>query len=219
MDGTDTSQFYYQSADGKECGPVSLDELAVLQAARQVRAFTKVRPADSMVWRAAVDMAELASVFYPFPSSSDAAAVGKPLAQVTAAELPSVITYLVKRFANWIFFLLVYLPVSAWIVGALWSLWSAYYNFSQVMNLLPTTPSFSLHFAAQAVVLLLGCIAPLIVWICFRKKKLNFRRFVISEFAAYGAWFAIIVVGSVLVEKGAMDQFVQQMPSVFRPFW
>jgi hypothetical protein len=160
-----TEEYFYEDLNGNECGPFSFRTISDLLAARRINGGTKVRKGSLRIWTHAADVPELQQFFFKTskPGQKDDA-ITKPLAQLSADDLPKVVSHFFVRYLDWLFFLLVYIPMTLTLLWMIFGLmWFGYW-----MRQLPAWTPFD--FTVPTLCYGAACVLPILVWRCYRKK-------------------------------------------------
>src|SRR3954454_7515362 len=96
--------FFYRPIGGIEIGPVAIGELGRLISEKRVTAITQVRESGCLIWRYANDFPVLSRFFAPSQQNAAGDPFSKPLVQLTARDLPQMLSPYVRIATNCLFF-------------------------------------------------------------------------------------------------------------------
>jgi hypothetical protein len=196
MAGTPPNLFFYRPVGGMEQGPVPIDELRRLIANKRITAITQIRENGCLIWKYAADFSSLAQFLTPKPQNTAGDPFSKPLAQLTARDLPNLIRPYLRTFTNWAFFLgyapatlsilfqSAYLLITGRSIREMYALWGL-----RMPQIIPVW-----LFVLLGICLVAMCVGPLVAWFAYAKRSLSWVRFILTWGGTYAVPMATMAV-------------------------
>lgn len=97
--------YLVRGADGKQYGPVGLEQLSAWARERRIQANAEVKRSDMEYWAAAGDFAELQPAFVEFSGSAPLSKGAAPAALVGARKAPAALAPRLKSSASWFYWI------------------------------------------------------------------------------------------------------------------
>jgi hypothetical protein len=183
MSEVSEKSYFYRVIGGSETGPVTLREMADLITLKRVSGINQVRENGCYLWRYASDVPEFNFYQNLSSGSSEPRIESKRLSELTVSDVPKVFEPYFRILTNCGFFLnYVVISLDVIFVAGYWVLISIGLRSLK----LPLSGRF-MATAAIALVLWAAwvCVAPLIIWMNYHKRRLRWVHFFFAEFAAY----------------------------------
>lgn len=203
---TGNPKYFFKDSQDNEQGPVEAADIRKLITEGKISCLTRVRLSGQLIWKYLDLFPELIQPIEPQAQKPSPGIEGKRLSELTVAEVPQLIGFVLKKIIPWL--ILIYAGFNSLL--AIDALVVLFYYDEWVRQILGTSlRNYPVEFWPFLLALFWMALAPLAIWALHWKRKISFTGLILGQLGAF--LFPFLVTWVWLIQLGASIGILREL--------